>query len=454
VLGIFALEFLFQSRVVFAPETGEVLGNLDGAHVWREDVDENRNAAHSDFGCGVDVVEFLDAQGDVRRIAQFIGNFWRFAVGKVEAFRGMFVEQVLLGGTEPGLENGFDGFVFDVFISECAVANLFDEMAAVFIVDGWQREFRAPLAEEIESENPLFGGMIPVVQNEPASDDFFGEEFCCRICGRRIGAARADYEIAEAKLFFGINAFRGGVIKNAWRAGDVFGEKFLQPFLFDDRGEAEDGVDGFVFSFDLADFGDDEEGAVVNDTFASERAAAAMDQLATKCARIDAASDAIAETDEDAFVEGFILNFARGSFETFAFGDIEELLEKGTNLSSSDGMDAESPAGINAILIPRGVGPGAHEDPEIAAGFIAEEIFAVAGGGFVDVAEKKVAALGESGDKAGLVNAAVVLRCEKHSGVARVEGEGEHFAAGGGDGGCVLRVACCLRRNARILIRF
>ena len=213
-------------------------------------------------------------------------------------------------------------------------------------------------------------------------------------------------------MFLGINAFGGGVIEDAGCAGDIVGKKFLEPFLFDDGGQAEDGVDGFILAFDFADFGGDEEAGVLDDAFAGKCAAAAMDEFTTKRAGIDAASDAIAEADENAFVEGFILNFARGGFEAFAFGDVEELLEEGTNLASGDGVDAEAAAGIDAILVARGIGPCAHEDPEIAASLVAEEIFAVARGGFVDVAEEEVAALSESGDETGLVDAAVVVRGE------------------------------------------
>jgi hypothetical protein len=151
VLGIFALKFLFEAGVVFAPEAGEVLGDLDGTHVRGEDVDENGNAAHRDFGGGVDVVQLLNAECDVGRIAEFVGNFGGLAVGEVETFGSMFIEKVLLGGAEPGFEDAFDRFVFDVFVAECAMADLFDEVATVFIVDGRQSEFRAPLAEKIEA---------------------------------------------------------------------------------------------------------------------------------------------------------------------------------------------------------------------------------------------------------------------------------------------------------------
>jgi hypothetical protein len=171
----------------------------------------------------------------------------------------------------------------------------------------------------------------------------------------------------------------------------------------------------------------------MNDALAGENAAAAMDEFTAEGAGIDATSDAIAEADEDAFVERFILNFARGGIEAFAFGDVEELLKKRTNLPGGDGVNAEPAASIDAILIARGVGPRTHEDPKIAPDFVADEIVAVAGGGFVHVAKEKVAALSKRGDEAGLVNAAIVMRGEEHAGIARVQGEGEHFAADAGN---------------------
>ena len=148
---------------MFAPEAGEILGDLDGTHVGREDVKEDGNAAHGDFGGGIDVVEFLDAKGNVRGIAEFVRNFRCLAIGEVEAFGSVFVEEVLMGRAEPGLEYAFHRFVFYVFVAESPMADLFDEMAAVFVVDGRQSEFRAPMGEEIKAQNPLFGGMVPVV---------------------------------------------------------------------------------------------------------------------------------------------------------------------------------------------------------------------------------------------------------------------------------------------------
>src|ERR1041385_1283342 len=101
MLWIFALQFLFYARVMFAPKAGKVLRDLDRAHVGREDVDEDGNATHRDFGCGIDIVEFLNAQGDMRRIADFVRNFGSFAIGKVEAFRSVLIEEFLLSRAKP-----------------------------------------------------------------------------------------------------------------------------------------------------------------------------------------------------------------------------------------------------------------------------------------------------------------------------------------------------------------
>ena len=80
-----------------------------------------------------------------------------------------------------------------------------------------------------------------------------------------------------------------------------------------------------------------------------------------------------------------------------------------------------------------GVVPGAHQDPEIAAGLFAEQILAAARGVAVHVAQQQVAALGERGDQAGLVDAAVILRRQQHARIARVQRKRQHLAADGGE---------------------
>lgn len=97
--------------------------------------------------------------------------------------------------------------------------------------------------------------------------------------------------------------------------------------MFDDRSKTENSVHGFVFAFDFANFSSDEKRAVMDDALAGERSAPAMNQFAPQRAGINAPAHAVAEADENAFVQSFILDFAWGSIKALAFGDVEELLE-------------------------------------------------------------------------------------------------------------------------------
>jgi len=56
VLGVFPLKLGFDARVVFAPEAGQILRDLDGFHPGREDVHHHRDAAQADLGGLVDIV--------------------------------------------------------------------------------------------------------------------------------------------------------------------------------------------------------------------------------------------------------------------------------------------------------------------------------------------------------------------------------------------------------------
>ena len=98
-------------------------------------------------------------------------------------------------------------------------------------------------------------------------------------------------------------------------------------------------------------------------------------------------------------------------------------------------MDAQAAAGVEAEVAGGGVLPGAHQQPEIAAGLVAQQILAPPRGVGIHVAQQQVAALGERGHQAGLVDAAVVLRGQQHARVTRVQRKGEHLAGRlGGDG--------------------
>ena len=96
-------------------------------------------------------------------------------------------------------------------------------------------------------------------------------------------------------------------------------------------------------------------------------------------------------------------------------------------------MHACPAAGFGPEVAGGGLVPGAQQEPEVAAGIFAEEILSVAGGVAIDDAQEEVAALGQSGEQAGLIDATVILRGNQHAGVARVQREGEHLPTERGD---------------------
>src|ERR1035437_4735874 len=212
VARILALEFLFDPRVMFAPEAGEVLGDLHGPLTGSQDVQQHRDAAHRDAGGGGDTEELLDAQGDVRRVARVIDHPGIAAIGQGEALRGVFLKELLLHGTEPAFYHGLHRLVLQVLAAKGAMADLLDQVAAVLVCDGGKGEFGTPLAEEIEPEDPLLEAVVPVVEGQPTGQHLLTEQAGRGVRGGRLDAARADGQVAETELLPGIHALRRGVI--------------------------------------------------------------------------------------------------------------------------------------------------------------------------------------------------------------------------------------------------
>src|ERR1035437_5106554 len=224
VARILALEFLLDPRVMFAPEAGEVLGDLHRSLAGCQDVQQHRDAAHRDAGRGGDTEELLDAQGDVRRVARFIDHPGSTAIGQGEALRGVLFEELLLGGAQPALYHGLHRLVLKVLPVERAMADLLDQVAAVRVADRREGEFGAPLAEEVEPEGPLFEAIIPFVERQSAGQHLLTQQPGGGVNRGRLDAARADGQVSETELLLGIDALRRGVVEDPWHGCDVLGE--------------------------------------------------------------------------------------------------------------------------------------------------------------------------------------------------------------------------------------
>ena len=134
------------------------------------------------------------------------------------------------------------------------------------------------------------------------------------------------------------------------------------------------------------------------------------------------------------FCKASLGSFALCRVQALAPGDFEELLEERADLPGGGGMHAQAAAGFEPEVVGGGLLPCAHQEPEVAARLFTQQILAPARGVAVHVPQEQVAALGEGGEQAGLINAAVMLRGQQHAGIPRVQREGQHLPADGSEG--------------------
>lgn len=69
-------------------------------------------------------------------------------------------------GGEPGFEGWHDFFVFELFVGGGTEAYLGDDGVATFWINGRELEFRAPGCETVQSNDPLFGVVVPMFKGD------------------------------------------------------------------------------------------------------------------------------------------------------------------------------------------------------------------------------------------------------------------------------------------------
>ena len=186
MLGILALELLLDLWITLAPEGFQVGGDLDGAMVWREDLDPKGDAAAADGETARSVILILDPRGDGRRRAVLgITDFRGAAAGQLDAFRGEIIEGLLLRTVQPRLHDRPDRALLDFLIADCSLANLLEEQLLCAFVDPWEFQFRKFTRDEIHPGDPLFDRVVPVFERTSPGQDFAGEEL------RRSGIVRS-----------------------------------------------------------------------------------------------------------------------------------------------------------------------------------------------------------------------------------------------------------------------
>src|SRR5208337_2731027 len=147
MLWILALQFLLDPRVMLPPKASQVLRYLHRTQIRSQDVNQHGHAAHCDARRRRHTVKLLDAHRHMRGGSLGVNHFAGPARAKGQSIRRVPFEEFLLAGVEPPLDYWLNSLVFNVLITEGAVAKLPDQVPAALLRDGRQFEFRAPLAE-------------------------------------------------------------------------------------------------------------------------------------------------------------------------------------------------------------------------------------------------------------------------------------------------------------------
>src|SRR4030095_13303858 len=128
-------------------------------------------------------------------------------------------------------------------------------------------------------------------------------------------------------------------------------------------------------------------------------------------------------------MQGLFANSMGSCIESFALGDLEELLKQRSHLPGRYCVDPQSAACFYPEFIFCRVGPGTHKNPEVAAGLVAQQILAVSIRGAIDVSQEQITPLREGGDETGRMHTFEILRREEHPRIPGMHCKREHLAA-------------------------
>ena len=197
MLGILALELLFQFWVGLGPEGSKAVGHLNGPVVRSEDVNGQRHAARGNLEIVRDTVKVLDARAENRRGVLRIGDFGAAAAGKLEALRGMFFDELLLPGSQDRPDEVQDRTILDIPVIRGVLAGEMDDIFPLGSANLRNMVLRKRLSQKVHPRDPLLNRIVPLVEGKVSVCD--GVREARRSFRRGVGVAilRLDDEIAK-----------------------------------------------------------------------------------------------------------------------------------------------------------------------------------------------------------------------------------------------------------------
>ena len=171
VLGISPPELRPHRRITPGPEPGEILGDLHGAGVGREDFDDERNLAFANRGRIIQPPKVLNENGYSGLFTLLIKHSRFLAVGKGDPLRGEMIECFCLMWWKPLFQHRPDGAVFDLLVTQGAVSDLLEHEEARIIIDRGEFVVRAVFGREVDPGDPGGDLIVPRLEVEFAGED-------------------------------------------------------------------------------------------------------------------------------------------------------------------------------------------------------------------------------------------------------------------------------------------
>ncbi len=307
MFGVFAGQFGADLRVAFAPERGEVAGDLDWALVGREDLDDERDALVGDPEFAFDTEKILDPYGDAGGVWTGVLDLELPTVWHFETFGKEAIQGGILGGGKPASDDGPDLAFFDLPIGGCSEADLFDEGGPIVGMDCGDLPLGELVCGEVDPLDPGFDAIVPLLERAAAGFNLDGEEACGIAFRDGVRIFCPEHEVDEPQLFPCDDATLRGIEKGLVHLDEVFGEHFADPGFLDERDHSEQDFAICGAGFGFTDLACDEETGRFEGTIFCERSAAVVHEVAATDIRIVPEADLVREGGEQAAGDIFVV---------------------------------------------------------------------------------------------------------------------------------------------------
>ncbi len=143
------------------------------------------------------------------------------------------------------------------------------------------------MGQAVEAYDPLLDIMRPLRERTPGGDYLLRQQLGGPFIGRCVQFYTLKDEVPKEEFFFLLNAPRCRIKENLIRCPEIVREKFAKPFFTDTRDLREQNDQFVIPALDFTNLTGNEQRTLLDDTFSSQHAMSAVDQIATERPGID-----------------------------------------------------------------------------------------------------------------------------------------------------------------------